>query len=194
MRVTGGRACGLKISIPPGRGIRPTSDRVREALFQILSVKFDFNWEGKRVLDLFAGSGALGIEALSRGAADVIFVDVSARALAGVKNNLDLTGFTRSAVLLKADIRSAGLMKKKLFNHCPFDLILADPPYSKGLGGAVTTLVEEMPLLSPGGWLVIEEFSCAELPEQMNFDTGRAVLEEIRTYGQTSVFMYRAVA
>ena len=192
MRVTGGTACGLRISVPPGREIRPTSDRVREALFQTLSVKFDYIWHGKRVLDLFAGSGALGIEALSRGAANVLFVDVSQRALASVKKNLEATGFDRTASLLKADIRRAGQIKKRLHSYPPFDLIFADPPYCKGLGSAVTRLLEDVPLITPEGWLVIEEFRGAELPEQIKLKTGRAVLEELRTYGQTSVLMYRA--
>ena len=118
MRVVAGTAKGRRLVTPPGLDTRPTSDRVREAIFNALG-SLDAV-QGARVLDLFAGSGALGVEALSRGAASAVFVDVSQAALDAVHANLEATGLEGTAVRMDAHRYDDG----------PFDLALLDPPYA----------------------------------------------------------------
>ena len=118
MRVVAGTAKGRRLVTPPGLDTRPTSDRVREAIFNAL-VSLDAV-AGARVLDLFAGSGALGIEALSRGAASAVFVDVSQQALDAVRTNLGTTGLEGTSIRIDAHKYDDG----------PFDLALLDPPYA----------------------------------------------------------------
>jgi 16S rRNA (guanine966-N2)-methyltransferase len=120
VRVVAGSARGRRLDAPAGTATRPTADRVREATFNALG-SLDAV-DGARVLDLFAGSGALGIEALSRGAAGVTFVDNDARALATVRQNLEATGLASGATVVRADARH--------FDGGPVELALLDPPYS----------------------------------------------------------------
>ena len=135
------RRGGRRLAVPP-RGTRPTTDRVREALFNVLAVRRDF--DGLRVLDLYAGSGALGLEALSRGAASVLFVDSDRRAAEVIARNIDVVGLPgatvrRSAV---ATVLAAGA-------PAPMDLVLADPPYEVTAGEVDQILAE----LGRGGWV-----------------------------------------
>ena len=120
-RIVAGVAGGRRLAVPP-RGTRPTTDRVREALFNVLAVRRDF--DGLRVLDLYAGSGALGLEALSRGAASVLFVDSDRRAAEVIGRNIEVVGLPGATVRrgAVATILAAGA-------PTPFDLVLADPPY-----------------------------------------------------------------
>jgi 16S rRNA (guanine966-N2)-methyltransferase len=118
MRVVAGTAKGRKLVTPPGTDTRPTSDRVREAIFNALG-SLDVV-EGSRVLDLFAGSGALGIEALSRGAASAVFVDSNPKAIAAIEANLEATGLTGRVI--RADAHR--------FDDGPYELALLDPPYA----------------------------------------------------------------
>jgi 16S rRNA (guanine966-N2)-methyltransferase len=120
VRVVAGVARGRRLDAPEGSGTRPTADRVREATFNALGSLGVV--EGARVLDLFAGSGALGIEALSRGAAAVTFVDNDARSLAAVRRNLDATGLAAGATVVRGDALR--------FEGGPFELALLDPPYA----------------------------------------------------------------
>ena len=120
MRVVAGTAKGRRLVSPPGTDTRPTSDRVREAIFNALG-SLDVV-EGCRVLDLFAGSGALGIEALSRGAIEAVFVDSSPQAIEAVNANLASAGLATSAVVIRADAYR--------YDDGPFDLALLDPPYA----------------------------------------------------------------
>jgi len=119
MRIVAGTLGGRRLKAPAGRATRPTSDRVREALFSILG-----DLTGERVLDLFAGSGALGIEALSRGAASAVFVDSDPRAIAAIRANLDSLGIT--AATHKRD----AVAYLNNASEGPFDLVFLDPPYS----------------------------------------------------------------
>ena len=121
MRITGGRLAGRRLEVPKGE-VRPTADRVRESLFARLGCL-----AGKRVLDLFAGSGALGFEALSRGAASVVFVDRSHAVLAAVRRNAEALGVAESVELRRGE---AGAVLKRLAGTGSFDLVFLDPPYA----------------------------------------------------------------
>lgn len=123
MRVVAGSARGRRLQAPPGRGTRPTSDRVREAVFNALGSQGVV--EGARVADVFAGSGAMGIEALSRGAASAVFVESDARALAAIAANLTATGLAERATVVKT-----GVERWLAGRPGPFDLALLDPPYA----------------------------------------------------------------
>lgn len=131
MRIVAGKFRGVGIEAPKGLVTRPTSDRVRQALFNVLehgAPRFDF--DGARVLDLFAGSGALGLEALSRGAHFCLFIEESAEARAAIRRNVETLGLTGITKIWRRDatkLGEAGRLEK-------FDLILCDPPYGQGLG------------------------------------------------------------
>jgi 16S rRNA (guanine966-N2)-methyltransferase len=152
MRVIAGDARGRKLSAPRGLATRPTLARVRESMFSRLSVRLDF--DGLRVLDLFAGTGALGIEALSRGAAHVTFVDSARAAINAMRRNLAALGFADRARVLKSDVLRA-LETLAGEGEC-FDLVLLDPPYRKGWGDIVLTRLIESDLLSGGAWVATE--------------------------------------
>lgn len=124
MRIVAGTARGRKLVSPEGMDVRPTTDKVKESLFNIIQ----FEVPDARVLDLFAGTGQLGLEALSRGAAEAVFVDASGKSLATVKKNAELCGFTDRAKLVHADALS-WLSR----GEGEFDLVFLDPPYHKGL-------------------------------------------------------------
>lgn len=124
MRIITGSARGRRLISPEGADVRPTTDKVKESLFSIIQ----FEIEGRAVLDLFAGSGQLGLEALSRGAASCVFVDASAKSLAVVRRNIALTGFEARSEVVHGDAISflASASRK-------FDLVFLDPPYDQGL-------------------------------------------------------------
>ena len=150
MRVIAGRFGGRRLQAPPGRGTRPTSDRVREALFSILGPL-----DGLAVLDLFAGSGALGIEALSRGARRAVFVERDARAAAVVRSNLETLGVAQREVeLLQTDVAAA--LRDARDAGETYDLVLCDPPYRHAaeLGGTLSEALA--PVLAPGARVVTE--------------------------------------
>ncbi|HEV3109070.1 MAG TPA: 16S rRNA (guanine(966)-N(2))-methyltransferase RsmD [Candidatus Binataceae bacterium] len=152
MRVIAGDARGRKLSAPRGLATRPTLARVRESMFSRLSVRLDF--QGLRVLDLFAGTGSLGIESLSRGAGHVTFVESARAALIALRRNLDALGFSGRARVLKSDVIRALEALAAAGEH--FDLVLLDPPYRKGWGDKVLPRLMELNLLSDGGWVATE--------------------------------------
>jgi 16S rRNA (guanine966-N2)-methyltransferase len=152
MRVIAGDAHGRKLSAPRGLATRPTLARVRESMFSRLSVRLDF--DSLRVLDLFAGTGSLGIEALSRGAAHVTFVESARPALAAMRRNLDALGLAGRARVLKGDVMRA--IEILAAEDRRFDLVLLDPPYRKGWGDIVLTRLMEFDLLSGGAWVATE--------------------------------------
>jgi 16S rRNA (guanine966-N2)-methyltransferase len=177
MRVIAGSLGGRTIAAPPGRATRPTGDRVREALFSTLGPL-----HGERVLDLFAGSGALGIEALSRGAEHAVFVERDSRALAALRANLDTLGL-RGA---QAEVRpgdARGALKNAHVRSETYDLIFVDPPYrhaaeiGEELGDGLAAC------LAPGGRIVFESDRRA-VPE-----LGLALTHE-RRYGDTLIRIY----
>ena len=146
MRIIAGKWRGRTLEAPPGMATRPTADRVREALFSMLASRLG-SFEDLRVADLFAGSGALGFEALSRGAAHATFVESDPKAAAAIRRNADKLGV--SVQVLAGSALSLPRAE-------PFDLVLADPPYAPGSGTAVVEAIVRADWLAPGGWLSVE--------------------------------------
>lgn len=153
MRVITGTARGRRLKTPENYDIRPTTDNVKESLFNILQ----FDIEGRRVLDLFAGTGQLGIECLSRGAASATFVDKDRKAVAIVKDNLKTCGLKGTVV--QGDALSF------LAEGRRFDLIFIDPPYDSGLYLPVLERINSVDILSDGGIIICETRRETELPE-----------------------------
>ncbi len=203
MRITGGQARGRRLIGPKGRCLRPTSDLVREALFQILHARLEFPWESCNVLDLFAGTGALGIEALSRAVREVVFVDCNRSSLDLIRRNLSLCGFSERAKVVRADIRTSPKSLDRVLKYGPFNLIFADPPYSRGLGKKALEWVVETCALASRGWMVIEEFKGEKFPHQVisSRETeekehrvkSSLQLMDSRRYGQTELWFYRSI-
>jgi 16S rRNA (guanine966-N2)-methyltransferase len=148
VRIIAGQFRGRPLLAPPGPATRPTGDRVREALFSMLASRLG-SFEDLQVADLYAGSGALGFEALSRGAAEAVFVETDPTAQVAIRDN--------AAQLGVADkVRVFGGSALSLPRSEPFDLILADPPYADGSGSAVVKAVGDAAWLAPGGWMSVE--------------------------------------
>jgi len=191
LRIISGTERGRKLLSPKSRSkkssaggpIRPTSDLVREAIFNIIG---QAAVRGP-VLDLFAGTGALGLEALSRGAEAACFIDKSSQAITIINKNIKLCGFAdRSQVIIRDLARGLSFFR----NSIPaggFELIFADPPYGKGLGAQVLLEIEAAAAISAGGLLVVEEMAGESMPEI----TGRLKLCDQRRYGDTAVWFYR---
>lgn len=150
MRIIGGEARGRRIKAGRGRRVRPTADRVKETIFNLIG---DEAVRG-RVLDLFAGSGNLGLEALSRGAVRAVFLDSSSSATSVVEQNLQALGFEDRAEVIRKDVfKSIPLLAKR---HEKFELIFVDPPYGRGLARRTVDLLRRFPLLEEHGMLVLE--------------------------------------
>ena len=153
MRVITGTARGRRLRTPENYDIRPTTDNVKESVFNIIQ----FDLEGRRVLDLFAGTGQLGIECLSRGAVEAVFIDENTAAVKIVKENLKTCGFT--AAVLQQDALS-------YLRHCgKFDLIFVDPPYDSGLYESVLETINSVDILSDGGIILCESRREKTLPD-----------------------------
>lgn len=186
MRVVGGTLRGRALATPDHAGLRPTSDRVRESVFNILAHGVeDFAIEGARVVDLFAGTGAMGIEAISRGAGYCLFVEESADARALIRRNVEafhLQGVTR---IFRRDATALG----PAGNMDRFSLAFLDPPYGKGLGARALAALVAGRWLEPGAVVVIEEAAreaVAFPPEIVEFDE--------RRYGDTAIRIARYTA
>lgn len=176
MRVITGTARGKKLAVCAGNAVRPTPDRVKEALFSIVQ----FQIEGRRVLDLFAGSGQLGIEALSRGAREAVFVEAAGEPAGVVAKNLETTGLSDRARLHRTDYASF------LAGDCGgFDLAFLDPPYRTGLlQRALPKVAEKM---NAGGTIVCEHPADEPLPEEAgDFSRGRSY-----RYGKIMLTLYK---
>src|SRR5688572_33512066 len=130
MRIVAGRFRGASLATPKGQDIRPTSDRVREAAFNILAHGLEADIAGARVLDLFAGTGAFGLEALSRGAAFALFVEDDLAARSAIRTNAERLGVLGRTRIFRRDATDLG----PIGNVAPFDLVFSDPPYRQGLG------------------------------------------------------------
>ena len=181
MRVIAGSAHGMRLRVPRGERVRPTSGRVREALFNMLGPTV----EGARVLDLFAGCGALGIEALSRGAAWCWFAETARPALAALEDNLARSGLADRAEILRCDALAAVPL---LDAERPVDLVLIDPPYAmiERRLGRFLALLEEL-ATSPGvartALIVLQHDARTELPEAV----GPLEVTDVRTYRHTAL-------
>ena len=181
MRITGGQAKGRLLASLRGWKIRPTSDRVREAVFNLIGQDVS----GFKVLDLFAGTGCLGIEALSRGAARVLFVDNSIQSIKLIKKNLALCGYESLGSVLKGDL-SKGLPRKHPLLKKKFDLIFLDPPYEKRMIPSLLGELSERDILASPSIAVAESFKTETLPEVL----GRLQMVSFRTYGETKISIY----
>jgi len=184
MRIVAGRNRGLALaSLGAGDAaahLRPTSDRVRESLFSLLAARGDVRLEGAAVLDLFAGTGALGLEALSRGAARAVFVDDGAKARALLRENVSRARAQGQAKIWRRDATRLGDARDG-----PFDLVFLDPPYGKGLGARALASAEAGGWLAPGATIVWEE--SAPQPPPPGF-----ALLDVRRYGDTHLTILRA--
>jgi len=184
VRVISGSARGRRLATPKGARIRPTADRVKEALFSILTSLFG-PLAGASVLDICAGTGSLGIEALSRGAAHALFVDNHRESVALIKQNLQLTGFTEQSQLLA---KEAGAAIDTLAKGGPrFQLVFLDPPYQQGLVTAILGQLADSSILAEGA-VVVAEFSARE-----EIPAAFGPLQEFdrRTYGDTTIAFYK---
>jgi len=183
VRIAGGRFRGRTIAAPSGTLTRPTSDKVREALFNILIHGIaEFEIEGARVLDLFAGTGALGLEALSRGATFCLFVEDNADARGLIRENIEALGLTGASKLWRRDATKLGPAAPMQ----PFQLLFADPPYGKGLGELALAAAADGGWLAPGAVCVLEERAGVEpaIPAAFfRLDT--------RIYGDTALHFLR---
>ena len=178
MRVITGRARGTVLKTPEGSQTRPTTDRVKEALFSIIQ----FEVQGARVLDLFGGSGQLGIEAISRGAAGAVFVDASDRACRLIRENLKRTHFENEAKVVCSDYLS-------YLTRCQekFDIIFLDPPYAEEFLENSLKRITEIDILQSGGIIVAERPTGKELP----WDFPGFARSKDYKYGNTVLAIYR---
>ena len=176
MRVITGLARGRRLETLPGETTRPTAEKVKESLFS--AIQFDV--EGRRVLDLFAGSGQLGIEALSRGASGCVFVDKNTDAVKVLRQNLQNTGLSAMAQVLGTDAMSYLVRPGDRF-----DLVFLDPPYAAEL--LVPALTRVAPLVNDGGIIVCETEDGVELPQRVD----RFVVARTYRFGRICVWVYR---
>lgn len=184
MRIVSGEFKGRAIAAPAGRDTRPTSDRARESLFNVLlHAPWSPGIKDRRVLDLFAGSGALGLEAMSRGAAFALFVETDAAARGAIRDNIESLGLFGTTRIHRRDATDLGVKPAGLGD--PFDLVFLDPPYRKGLGERALVRLPE------GGWITPDAlimFECAtdETPATPGYET-----LDVRDYGAAKVIFLR---
>jgi 16S rRNA (guanine966-N2)-methyltransferase len=182
MRVVGGSLRGRALAGPKSTAIRPTADRLRESLFNILVHAYGDPVTGARVLDLFAGTGALGIEALSRGAAFTLFVDQSAEARALLRENVTALGLGGTSRIFRRDATKLG----PLHPLEPFSLAFLDPPYGQGLAQEALASTLAGGWLLPGAFVVVEETTKAQFAAPAEFTE-----LERRTYDDTEFVIIR---
>jgi 16S rRNA (guanine966-N2)-methyltransferase len=181
MRITGGQAKGRLLASLRGWNIRPTSDRVREAVFNLIGQ----DATGFKVLDLFAGTGCLGLEALSRGASSSLFIDNSVQSIRLIKKNLARCGYESLGFAWKKDL-SKGLPRKHPLLKEKFDLIFLDPPYEKEMIPPLLGELSHRDLLASPSIAVAESFKTETLPGVL----GRLHMVSSRTYGETRISIY----
>lgn len=182
MRIVGGKHRGRSLLGPRSDGIRPTSDRLRESLFNVLAHGYDDPCDGARVIDLFAGTGALGLEALSRGATYAAFVDQSAEARGLIRGNIDAMGLSGVTGLLKRDATKLGSVAP----FDPFTLAFCDPPYRKGLAEKALVSALAGRWFAPHALIVVEEAADVDVTPPEGFD-----LIERREAGETQLLFLR---
>lgn len=176
MRITGGQARGRQIVCPEGKDIRPTASKVRQALFNILANRI----HDARFLDLFAGTGLMGLEALSRGARSLISVEESRQMVKAIETSLKTIGF--EGEVIAGDVRQV----LPILEPRAFDIIFADPPYKSPLGQTVLKLVDKHDLLAEDALFVIEHSREEKFPQEITL-----CLADCRIYGQTALSFFR---
>ena len=182
MRVVGGRFKGRPLVGPRSSAIRPTSDRMRESLFNILTHSYGLPEDSTRVLDLFAGTGALGLEALSRGAASALFLETGVEGRAIIRQNIEALGLTGIARIFRRDATkpgTAGTIEA-------FDLVFCDPPYRRGLGERALAAARGGGWLKPQALCILEEAADAEIAVPEGFE-----LLDRRAAGETQMLFLR---
>lgn len=186
MRVSGGESRGRALKAPKHKGIRPTSDKAREALFSILADRV----EGATFLELFAGTGAVGIDALSRGAEKAVFVDESGKAVRLIKENLEGLGYRGRAAVVGKDCLH--FLSKTASELGPYDIVYVDPPYHEGTGERTMKALGSSgdeggeSFLASGAVVVYEHFKKPAAPERY----GRLLKKKDYTYGDTVLSLY----
>jgi 16S rRNA (guanine966-N2)-methyltransferase len=183
MRIDGGRFKGRVLATPAGRDTRPTSDRARQAIFNILG-HGAFAVQGSRVLDAFAGSGALGLEALSRGASRALFLDNAPAALAAIRTNIDKLDIADWAESLRVDATRPPACPRP-----PADLVFLDPPYGQDLATPALTALSTQGWIAPDALCVVEIGAAETLAAPPGF-----ILEDERRYGAAKVLFLRFAA
>ena len=185
MRIVSGRFRGKTLIAPEGQGTRPTSDRARQAVFNILEhAPWSPGLEDLRVIDLFAGSGALGFEALSRGAAFCLFVETDADARGAIRENVEALGLFGGTRIHRRDATDLG--GKPASDGAAFDLAFLDPPYGKGLGEVALAKLAEGGWLAPEALVVLEKGTAEAAPAVPGFE-----VLDARDYGAARVHFLR---
>jgi len=183
LRIIGGKNRGRKLFVPEGNKIRPTSDRIRESIFNILNSHMDGGFDGKVVVDLFSGTGALGLEAMSRGARSAILVDSQLEAITLIKRNVENLGEDANITVLKRDATRIGPFP---FLNSNADIIFLDPPYDRKL------IPVSLGSLIDNDWLANESLCIIELSIRETIDYHDEFnLVDIRKYGKTLVHILR---
>lgn len=182
VRIVGGEFRGRGLAAPKTLTIRPTTDRSRESLFNILSHAYPEALAGTRVLDLFAGTGAVGIEALSRGARSALFVESGVEGRGIIQKNIETFGLQGRARLFRRDATKLGMSG----TMGAFDLVFADPPYGKGLGDSALVSAARGGWIAQGALVVLEEETAAEPDPGKGFD-----LLDSRAFGDTKMRFFR---
>jgi len=183
MRIVAGSAGGLHLKAPKGHKVRPTADQVREAIFNILVSRFPL--ADLSILDLFAGTGAFGLEALSRGARSVVFVDASPEAQRVIQANLNATGLRRRGRVIRASANTGIKVLEK--QGLRFGGVFLDPPYGEGWVDKILRLLARSPALEPDAWVVVEHSQHEEGAEAHP----PLALTDRRRYGTTGVSFYQ---
>lgn len=181
MRIITGRARGLQLTTPKNFDVRPTADRVKESLFNIIGSKIT----GARVLDLFAGTGNLGLESWSRGAKAITFIDASGESLRLVRSNIAKCRADADCTVIKGN--AVSVIERLYGQKQQFDFLFCDPPYNKGWIGQIITALAQCPVIASGGYLIVERAQHDPLPDLP------AGFEAIRSekYGETLIdFIY----
>ena len=184
MRVIAGSYKGRRLQSPDGLDVRPTSDRVREALFSILSPHI----HRARLLDLYAGTGAVGLEALSRGADCVVFVEQKRSSLHLLRENLKRCHHPPEAIVISCDVRQV-FSHSELLKWAPYDIVFADPPYHNGESATILSIMSSHVPLALGGMVILEHRSQTNLPQQVDH------LHQVRQarFGDTTLSFFKAI-
>jgi 16S rRNA (guanine966-N2)-methyltransferase len=182
VRIVGGEFRGRSLAVPKSNAIRPTADRTRESLFNILSHAYPGAIDGTRMMDIFAGTGAVGLEGASRGCRHVLFVESSVEGRGLLWENIDALGLHGRTRMLRRDATDLG----SVGNLEPFELLFADPPYGEGLGEKAFKAAAD------GGWLVPGALAILEERADVVVDMPPAYLFlEVRTFGDSKMHFYR---